>query len=301
MGVLARVVAVGLATVQDGGRRGLSHLGVPSSGALHRERYLVATALLAGLPDASMPAVELLSGDLALEATADVVLAVVGPATCRMDDRRAAVGTALLVPAGSVLAVRTTGPGPVYLVVDGWQPRLTLGSAATDTFSNLGGGALRAGESLRGVATRQGRARVGAFHRPLEVPTGRVRVVPTGHPGLRSFTAAAWVVGVAARSGVRLAGGLMRASAPIASMPVVPGAVQLPPDGAPIVLGPDGGLTGGYPVVAVVASADLDRMSLLGAGDTVSFRAVDQDEALVAWQSRQRALRAAVTHPADLP
>ncbi len=142
---------------------------------------------------------------------------------------------------------------------------------------------------------------MGAFHRPLSSPTGRVRVVPAGHPGLRSFMSSAWTVAVAARSGLRLAGGLMGASHPVASMPVVPGAIQLPPGGEPIVLGPDGGLTGGYPVVAVVASADLDRLSLLAQGDLVSFRAIDVDEALAAWRARARAIRASIAHPDHLP
>jgi allophanate hydrolase subunit 2 len=55
---------------------------------------------------------------------------------------------------------------------------------------------------------------------------------------------------------------------------VVPGAVQLPGDGLPIVLGPDAGVTGGYPVVAVVVDADLDVVGQLGPGARVRFRLV---------------------------
>ena len=71
--------------------------------------------------------------------------------------------------------------------------------------------------------------------------------------------------------------------------------------GEAIVLGPDGGLTGGYPVVGVVASVDLDRVSALAAGAGVSFRRVDPEDAALAHQRRVAMLRGCITHPAHLP
>jgi allophanate hydrolase subunit 2 len=81
---------------------------------------------------------------------------------------------------------------------------------------------------------------------------------------------------------------------------MVPGAIQLTPGGEAIVLGPDGGLTGGYPVVAVVASVDLDRVSLLALGDEVDFRAIDVEQAATARLAAVTGLRRALAHPADL-
>ena len=60
------------------------------------------------------------------------------------------------------------------------------------------------------------------------------------------------------------------------SEPTLPGAIQVPPDGQPIVLGPDAPVTGGYPVIAVVREADLDRLAQLRPGDRVALRELGQ-------------------------
>ncbi len=266
MSVIATVRTPGLATVQDGGRLGFASVGVPSSGAFHRGRYLIATALLSGEPDARRPAIELLDGTLALDLAAPTALAVVGPAALTWDGRRQAGGTVLRVPSGAVVEVAHAGPGPAYVVLDGWEPPRTLGSSATDTFSRLGGGALRPGDTLAGTPTGAGATRVGAFHRAIAGPTGPIRVADAGHGELRAFVRATWTVASVARSGARLLGGPVPASGSVPSMPLVPGAIQVTPSGEAVVLGPDGGLTGGYPVVGVVATVDLDRLSLLRPG-----------------------------------
>ena len=301
MTVLATVRSCGLATVQDGGRPGFTDVGVPRSGAFHRVRYLVATALLSGAPDDRRPAIELLGGDLALELTAAAVLAVVGPARVTVDGRREAGGTAVSVPAGAMVVVVHEGPGPVYVVLDGWTPPLVLGSAATDTFSRIGGGPLRAGDELLGSPSTHGPARVGGFHRALVDPTGPIRVADAGHPGLRALVAATWTVTSVARSGARLSGGPIPASGTVPSMPMVPGAIQVTPAGEAVVLGPDGGLTGGYPVVGVLVTADLDRLSLLTPGEQVAFRSLAIEDAAAARREQLARVRRAVAHPDHLP
>jgi len=75
------------------------------------------------------------------------------------------------------------------------------------------------------------------------------------------------------RTGIRLRGEpLRRPGVDLPSEPTRVGAVQVPPDGQPIVLGPDAGVSGGYPVVAVVADSHLDRLAQLRPGDTARFR-----------------------------
>jgi allophanate hydrolase subunit 2 len=297
--ILAVVDAVGVATVQDGGRPGRAAVGVPVSGALHRARYRTATALVRGSADDHVPAIELLAGDLVLRTTHEVVLAVVGPTRLRIGGHRAAQGTVLLAPAGSAVEVAVVGPGPAYVIIDGWAPTMTLGSAATDTFSRLGGAVLRRGDALTG-RRGDGRERVGAFHRLPPDESGPIRVVPTDNPEFPAFVGQRWVVSSTARSGARLTGGRLGGSASIPSMPMVVGAIQQTPSGEAIVLGPDGGLTGGYPVVGVVATVDLDRLSLLQAGQSVAFRSIDVAQAAQAYAACVRALERSMAHPAHL-
>lgn len=295
--LLATMRAAGVATIQDGGRRGFADVGVPTSGAFHRLRYLVATALVSSGPDETIPALELLGGRLELDVVTDVVLAAVGPASLRMDGRRAAVGAALHVEAGTRAVVEHLGAGPVYVTVGGWAAARTLGSAATDTFSRLGGAVVSAAVELRGQPDPVAREQVGAFHRVLPEAGGPLRVVGAGHPRIDSLTAQAWTVRHVARSGVRLGGGDLAGSGGIPSQPMLPGAVQLTPDGEAVVLGPDGGLTGGYPVIAVVATCDLDRISELVPGGAVAFREVDVSAAAAAREVQLRALDRVVTRP----
>jgi allophanate hydrolase subunit 2 len=65
----------------------------------------------------------------------------------------------------------------------------------------------------------------------------------------------------------------------LASQGVLPGAVQVPPDGQPIILGWDGPVTGGYPVIAGVIAGDLPRLAQLRPGDAVRFETIDVDMA----------------------
>jgi allophanate hydrolase subunit 2 len=272
MTVLARVQSVGLATVQDGGRPGYADAGVPVSGAWHRGRYETVGRLLTGGADASVPAIELIAGELVLRMTRDVVVVVVGPALATIDGRRLATGAVVEVPASAALRVLWRGPGPVYVTLDGWSPERVLGSCATDTFSRLGADPLTAGVELTGRTGSPSRARVGWFQRTEPPTSGPIRVIATGHARAEDFAARRWTVVSQSRSGTRLrSGGWLPPVQSIPSMPMLPGAIQLSADGEAIVLGPDGGLTGGYPVVGVIASVDRDRAGLLSPGDDVAF------------------------------
>lgn len=298
--LLATVARSGLATVQDGGRRGFADVGVPMAGALHTGRYLQATAAIRGASDPSCPAVEILDGDLVLATHVPVVACLVGPAAWTVDGRRAAVAASVLVPGGVEVHVRHRGPGPTYLTVAGWSPARTLGSASTDTFSRLGGGVLAAGHALDGDPAAAIVPEVGLFHRVVPDTAGPLRVVSAGHELLAEFAARPWQVRDVARSGVRMTGvpmpgSVLASTGTVASAPMVVGAIQLTPSGEAIILGPDGGLTGGYPVVGVVATVDLDRVSLLRPGDRVRVRVIDVDEAAGAYAERAERLRRSLT------
>ncbi len=141
MSVIATVRSPGLATIQDGGRPGFTAVGVPVSGAFHRVRYLVATALLSGEPDAQRP------GDRAARwrrspwrVRTTCILAVVGPAVLSVDGRRQAGGAVVRVHRRcGGRRWPTRGPGrPTWWSTDGsprsrWGPRpptRSRGSAA---------------------------------------------------------------------------------------------------------------------------------------------------------------------------
>ena len=291
-------------TVQDIGRMGFTDVGVPVSGAWHRARHRLAVALVHGdTEDAHppKPTLEILSAGLSLTFHAPQIIAVVGSAEVRIDGSDAATGVALQVAANSVLDIDHRGLGPAYLALSGWQPERTLRSAATDTFSRLGGLAgngtpVARGQTLLGQPDLS-TERVGSFLRSVEPATGSISIIATTAECVESFCNETWRVDSTARSGVRLSGPKLPSLQSIASMPVVPGAIQLTPEGTAIVLGPDGGLTGGYPIVGVVASAYLDRAADLAIGDNVRFAEADPESAAEDFTAREQRLDSAIIRP----
>ena len=298
---LATVERTGLVTEQDLGRTGLSDIGVPISGAWHRGRHRLAVALVHGADAQTRPSLEILNTGLSLRFHEPQVVAVVGAAEVRIDDHLVPTEVALHVQAQSRLDIAHQGSGPVYLAVSGWQPSLTLGSAATDTFSGLGGHAgdgtpVAAGQTLHGHGDVQ-LDHVGSFLRLTQPSLGSMSIVSVNDELAAALCGEPWHVDSTARSGVRLSGPTLPSPAPVASMPVVPGAIQQTPDGSAIVLGPDGGLTGGYPIVGVVASADLDRMADLEPAKQVVFTRIDPASAAEEFTAREESLASAIVRP----
>lgn len=293
MTAIATVTHVDLATVQDGGRRGLAGIGVPTSGAWHRSRYLVATNLVRGVEDPRQPALELLAGRAELHFHLPTTVAVVGPSQVTVDGLFFGEGVSLTVAVDARVVVEHRGPGPVYIAIAGWEAPLVLGSASTDTFSGIEGTLLRRGVALTGVAEYGCGA--GAFWRQGADAGGPLRVVPCGEVPL---PAGPWSVESTARSGTRLVGGTACSSGSRPSLPVVVGAIQAAPSGELIILGPDGGLTGGYPIVGVVCSADLPRVSELEPGEEISLQPMDVPAAVQAFAVAERERR--VVHPGVL-
>jgi antagonist of KipI len=94
---------------------------------------------------------------------------------------------------------------------------------------------------------------------------------------------------VSNRVGLRLQGPAFTfapAASRMESGPVMPGVVQCPNDGTPMILGPDCGTTGGYPRLLSVITADLPLLARIWPGRTVRFRLVDQDEAIAVFRQR---------------
>lgn len=302
------VLEPGLASaVQDAGRVGVAALGVPRAGAADPRSLALVNLLLGN--GAGAAAVECTVSGPTVRVAGDGHLSVVGAAAgavaVSVDGRAVPDGTVVPVRDGQVVRVGRIVHGlRAYLGVAGGLATPSLfGSRGSDVLSGLGPGPLRTGDRLARGAP--GRAR-GYLRLPVADPgDGPVvlRVVPgphalgrdgSGDDAFVRLVASRWTVGADGdRVGVRLtpAGGDRSAPlAPVASTPVVTGAVQLPPDGRPIVLLPDHATVGGYPVVACVITADLPLLGQLGPGDVVTLAPVGGTGAAEAL-ARSRATR----------
>ncbi|MFJ3924483.1 biotin-dependent carboxyltransferase family protein [Streptomyces sp. NPDC090022] len=284
-GAALEVVRAGaLTTVQDGGRPGYAHLGVPRSGALDAGAYALANRLL-GNP-AGAAALETTLDGVALRATAPVTVAVTGAACpVRVAGRPAAWGAPVRVPAGALLDVgRAAGGVRAYVAVRGGVavPEV-LGSRSTDLLSGLGPALLSAGTLLPvGPAVPDPVPAVEPC--PLPGPPSELVLPLRLGPRADWFTGASlagmWravfrVSALSNRIGLRTEAGSALVRARPGELPsegMVLGAVQVPPDGLPVVFLADHPVTGGYPVVGVVPPGPaLDAAAQARPGVAVRF------------------------------
>lgn len=264
--------------VQDAGRVGYAHLGVPRAGALDGPAAALGNRLVGNPAGAAV--LEVLLGGLALRADTGRWVAVTGaPVPIDVDGVARGHGRAEWLPAGAVLRLGTPRIGlRSYLAVAGGiDVDPVLGSRSTDTLAWVGPPAVTAGDVLPVGAARGVPAGVEA---PPPQLAGPLRLLPGPHPelfgDLTVLTGKRWeVLPASNRVGLRLAGpAVPRTGEELPSEGTVLGAVQVPPDGQPVVLLADRGPTGGYPVAGVVHPDDLWQCAQLRPGDPVSFRAV---------------------------
>ncbi len=274
---MIEVLAPGpLASVQDLGRSGWAALGVPRSGAFDRAAARLANRLVGNPADAAV--IEVSFGGLAVRLHDAATLALTG-AVCAGADWSAAITVA---PGAELrLAAPEHGVRSYLAVRGGIAVEAVLGSRSTDLLSGLGPAALRAGDRLPiGPPPAAQPSGVVAAAAPAQWAL-RVALGPRADwfaPGaFELLCATAWTVRAESdRVGVRLDGpALARArTGELPSEPTLPGALQVPADGRPILFGPDAPVTGGYPVLAVVLDADLDAAAQLRPGEAARFRRV---------------------------
>jgi biotin-dependent carboxylase-like uncharacterized protein len=269
------VLATGpLATVQDSGRLGYAGLGVARAGAFDRAALRAANRLVGNPPGAA--GIEFVHGGLVVRCTVASTVAATGAVCAGFG-----WGVARTVAAGSVLRFGAPAAGlRSYLAVRGGidvEPE--LGSRSTDTLGGLGPAPLASGDVLA-VGPQPGGPVPAADTPPrFSAPAGfRIVAGPRDDwfapAALDALISTLWTVRPDSdRVGIRLDGPpLLRArSGELPSEPTLPGALQVPPDGRPILFGPDAPTTGGYPVIAVVRDADLDGAAQLRPGDPVRF------------------------------
>jgi biotin-dependent carboxylase-like uncharacterized protein len=263
------VLAAGpLTLVQDLGRPGRQAWGIAPSGAFDRGAHDRAQRLVGN--DAAAAGLEVLLGPFAAVARGDLVVAVTGAScTVTVGGRAEAGEMALYVRDGERLELGPCEDGVrAYVGVRGGvEVAGVLGSRSSDIGGGIGpapvatGDALPVGRAVRGEP-HYGLARR-ARNRPLllELALGP-HDDALADEAWRAVEATQWVVNERSdRMGVRLEGGRVRGAGELASFPVVPGSVQLTPSGELVILGPDAGVTGGYPVLGVVARAALDALA----------------------------------------
>lgn len=277
------------------GRPGWRHLGVPVGGAADAWSARLANRLVGNPDDAALLEITLVGPTLALQAALRVALAG-SPFEAWIDGVALPPFAAREVVAGSTVRIGGGAGARAYLAFGGGiEVEPVLGSAATDLRTGFGGHegrALRAGDTLAvGPALGTPRRWTG-----MREP-GAIRIVAGPHAdrlATDALTRAAWTVSPAAdRTGVRLDGDPLTASdAEVPSMGLPLGAVQVPPDGRPIVMLADRPVTGGYPVPACVIGADVGRVAQLRPGDALRFASVTLAEARRANRRSEEALAA---------
>jgi antagonist of KipI len=296
-------------TVQDSGRYGYQQFGIPVSGALDTFSYVAANALV-GNPEHA-PALEITFIGPRLEVLSDCLLAVTGATLpVLVNDQPQPIWTSFRVSRGDVVTMRAASRGVrAYLAAaGGFVVPKVMGSSSTYTGGKIGG--LDGRTLTKGDRLNRG---------PTEIPNRVVSVPEDFRPrfgsdvrlralvgpqddyfdsGLEVFFSSAFTItSKADRMGYRLEGptialkeGVPRS---IISEPSLSGAVQIPPDGKPIILLVEQ-TVGGYAKIATIITPDLDVVAQAKPGDTVHFDRVDLPEAYVLhrdYRSRLNRLR----------
>jgi biotin-dependent carboxylase-like uncharacterized protein len=268
-----------LALVQDLGRPGLAHLGVGPSGAADRGALRRGNRLV-GSPEGAA-GIEVLLGGLSVRTDANHLVAVTGaPGPVTVDGRPEGHSTLVRLHRGQTLSIGVPPRGlRSYLAVRGGiAVPPVLGSRSYDVLARLGPPPLQEGDALP-VGTETDPL-PDTDLAPLHPEDTRLPLLPGPRTdwldGGLAALATTWTVATDSdRIALRLHGPrLTRRQQELPSEGLLPGAVQLPPDGQPVLFLADAPVTGGYPVVAVVPRAALDRAGQLRPGERVRMTSV---------------------------
>jgi antagonist of KipI len=296
-------------TVQDLGRPGHGRLGVPPSGAADSLALRIANRLV-GNPD-SAAAIEFTLVGPAVRFETDACAALAGSRfAAKLDGRGAPHLESFSVRRGQVLDIGQTTEGArgVLAVNGGIDVPLVLGSRSTFVgggFGGVEGRPLRSGDRLPldsapgaagGRQVRRGALPTYQSEPVLRVVAGPQREV-FGDGAWRTFLTADYKVSTRSdRVGVRLEGPALERHDAADLLPegLAPGAIQVPGDGQPILLGADRPTTGGYTKIATVVTVDLWRAAQAKPGDRLRFVEVGVEAARVFYREQQEWLRSAI-------
>ena len=295
-------------TVQDAGRFGLRHMGVSPAGPIDRPAMALANALAGNDPGAA--ALEFAGPAGSFRATHPLRFAVAG-ADCaiRIDGRAVAAGESHRLKPDEVLTVGAPdGAVWAYLAFSGGiaiPP--VLGSRSTHLRFGLGGiegRALRTGDVLpldpddAGTPCLRPAARL--ENHTLANDRGPIRLILGPQDGyfapevIARLTECDFAVTAQRDRMAMVLGGVEMPAArghDIVSDGTVPGSVQVPGSGMPLVLLAESQTTGGYPKIGTVASVDLARLAQMPVGARFRFALVSRDEGEDLWLAQQRNVR----------
>jgi len=290
-------------SVQDGGRHGAQRYGLTPSGAMDRLALAAANTLVGNAPFAA--AIEIGPFGAAFTAGEGPVRVGLAGASRNADiaGRAVAPDTSMMLADGETLTLGFARGGSFsYLAIEGriaGEP--VFGSLAVNARAGLGSPyprPLQAGDEL------QTRAASGAAERRIDLPPlaeGPIRLLlgpqddEFGADAKAFFLDNEWKISATSdRMGYRLEGPVIGHlhGHNIVSDGTVDGSIQVPGNGAPIVLMPDRGTSGGYPKIATVISADLGRFAQIPAGKAFRFKAVSMEEAQTEARKFAQLLRA---------
>lgn len=279
--------------VMDLGRPGYRAQGVPAGGAADVSALVAANRRL-GNPDHAAgiemlqtgPTLRFPMGGRVALAGAEMPVFVDGVAVSFDSEISMAPG-AMLQLGRTHAGLRTT-----LAVAGGLDVPLVMNSRATFLPAGFGG---FCGRALRGgdvIPIGSMKTEVSSPAGFLSARKGRLRILPGPQIGGFADTALAALASLAYRIspdsnriGIRLAGPpLTHRLDELPSQGVLPGAIQVPPDGQPIILGWDGPVTGGYPVIAAIIQADLSALAQCAPGAAIHFEFVSHEQAVAARQ-----------------
>lgn len=299
---MLNIIRAGIgSSIQDAGRAGWRQYGVSSGGVMDQPAMQTANMLVGNAAGSAV--VEITLGGFCAEFERDGWIALAG-AGCHaeLDGQAVWTGWRCAVKKGQRLTLSLPQRGMrSYLAVNGgYEIEEIMNSASTDLNAGFGGFAgrkLQDGDRIPlGTPSRE-------FHQPAGVRQllwgNRVRAMPG--PEYHEFSAesreafwrTAWRLNPQSnRMGYRLQGRQLRrdTSRDLLSHGLVPGVVQVPPGGQPIVLMADAQTTGGYPRIACVIEADLWHLAQLRLGEPVHFVCCTLEQALQAKREQLRAL-----------
>lgn len=299
---MLKILRAGLMTsVQDRGRHGWRQYGISISGALDEPSMRTANMLVGNAENSAV--LEIVLGQFKAEFRRDGWFALTGAdCSAELDGKPVWTGWRLPVKKGQVLSLAMPVSGMrSYLAVNGgFAIEEMLGSHSTDlkaAFGGWQGRKLQDGDALPlGKATRTFQQKAGV--RQL-LWGNRIRALPGpeysefSREAQEGFWRVPWKLSAQSnRMGYRLQGRNLQRTATrdLLSHGLVPGVVQVPPNGQPIVLMADAQTTGGYPRIACIIEADLYQLAQIRLGEPIHFIHCTLEEALLAKQQQQRAL-----------
>lgn len=293
-----------LSSIQDAGRSQSLRYGVPRSGAMDACALAAANAVLNNPLNSAT--IEITAGASAFEMLEPGLLAVTGADFgATLNNSRLPLWTACFVHAGDRLVFqsrRADWGARAYLALQGGvDVPLVAGSRSTNIlggFGGLHGRTLRAGDQLLAINTAADPLPIAgrqwpATMRPAYCAEPALRFISGPHSdyfqadALTQLQAEPLRISASSnRMGYRLEGIRLgyAQSASIASLGVIPGVIQVPPDGMPVLLIADAQTTGGYPIIGVVIAADLPLAAQLLPGDSLRFQQTSLEAALDAWR-----------------